>query len=38
MNRPAKKDGNWKWRLLPDQLTPSLAKRLLEMTEIYSRA
>jgi 4-alpha-glucanotransferase len=38
MNRPAKKDGNWKWRLLPDQLTPSLAERLLEMTEIYGRA
>lgn len=38
MNRPAKKDGNWQWRLLPDQLTPSLAKRLLEMTEIYGRA
>jgi 4-alpha-glucanotransferase len=38
MNRPAKKDGNWKWRLLPDQLTPSLAEKLLEMTEIYGRA
>ena len=38
MNRPAKKDGNWKWRLLPDQLTPSLTRRLLEMTQIYGRA
>jgi 4-alpha-glucanotransferase len=37
-NRPAKRDGNWQWRLLPDQLTPSLTKRLLEMTEIYGRA
>lgn len=37
MNRPAKKDGNWKWRLLPDQLKPSLTKRLLETTEIYGR-
>ena len=37
MNRPAKKDGNWKWRLLPAQLTPSLAEKLLEMTEIYGR-
>jgi 4-alpha-glucanotransferase len=38
MNRPAKKDGNWRWRLLPDQLTPSLTRRLLEMTQIYGRA
>ena len=37
MNLPAKRDGNWKWRLLPDQLTPSLAEKLLEMTEIYGR-
>lgn len=38
MNRPAKKDGNWQWRLLSQQLTSSVAKRLLEMTEIYGRA
>ncbi|UCF57302.1 MAG: 4-alpha-glucanotransferase [Deltaproteobacteria bacterium] len=38
MNRPAKKDGNWQWRLLPDQLTSSVADRLFEMTEIYGRA
>ena len=37
MNLPAKRDGNWKWRLLADQLTPSLAEKLLEMTEIYGR-
>ncbi len=38
MNRPAIKEGNWKWRLLPAQLTPSLARKLLKMTEIYGRA
>lgn len=38
MNRPATKEGNWQWRLSPNQLTPSLAGRLMEMTEIYGRA
>jgi len=38
MNRPATSDGNWLWQLLPDQLTPSLAEKLLNMTEIYGRA
>ncbi|MBW2304152.1 MAG: 4-alpha-glucanotransferase [Deltaproteobacteria bacterium] len=39
MNRPATSDHqNWKWRLLPEQLTPSLAEEILEMTQIYGRA
>jgi len=38
MNRPATLEGNWEWRLLPDLLTPDLASRLLEMTEMYGRA
>jgi len=38
MNRPATSKDNWRWRLLSEQLTPSLAGRLLEMTEIYGRA
>ena len=38
MNRPAIKEGNWQWRLLPDQINPSLTRRLLEMTYIYGRA
>jgi 4-alpha-glucanotransferase len=38
MNRPATADGNWQWQLLPEQLTPHLTQRLLEMTEIYGRA
>jgi len=38
MNLPATSDGNWRWRLLPEQLTSSHARKLLEMTEIYGRA
>lgn len=38
MNTPATLTGNWEWKLLPDQLKPSLAKTLREMTEIYGRA
>ena len=38
MNRPATSQGNWQWQLLPEQLQPSVAERLLEMTELYGRA
>ncbi len=38
MNRPATTDGNWRWRLLSEQLTPHLSRRLLKVTEIYGRA
>jgi 4-alpha-glucanotransferase len=38
MNRPSISGGNWAWRLSPDALTPALAKRVREMTEIYGRA
>jgi 4-alpha-glucanotransferase len=37
MNRPSVPHGNWEWRLLPEQMTPSISQRLLEMTEIYGR-
>ena len=37
MNRPATTEGNWQWRLLPEQLTPALAQRLREVAEIYGR-
>ncbi|HEX3034113.1 MAG TPA: 4-alpha-glucanotransferase [Thermodesulfobacteriota bacterium] len=37
MNLPSSTKGNWEWRLLPNQITPSLKKSLLEMTEIYGR-
>ena len=37
MNRPAKTEGNWQWRLKPDQVTPSLMGKLKEITETYGR-
>jgi len=37
MNLPATTEGNWRWRLLPDQLTPETAQRLRSMAEIYGR-
>jgi len=37
MNRPAQEKGNWRWRLMPEQLTNQLAHKLLEMTELYGR-
>jgi len=38
MNRPATTHGNWRWRFLPEQLTPEVTRRLLEMTKTYGRA
>jgi 4-alpha-glucanotransferase len=38
MNLPSTPKSNWEWRLLPDQITPSLSKRLGEMTKMYGRA
>jgi len=38
MNRPATKDGNWAWRLKPDQLTDAVAENLAGITKIYGRA
>ena len=38
LNHPGTREGNWRWRLLPGQLTPHLARTLLKMTEIYGRA
>ena len=37
MNRPATLEGNWQWRLRPDQLNRGLARKLAEMTETYGR-
>jgi 4-alpha-glucanotransferase len=37
MNLPASSKGNWQWRVTPQQLSPSLIKRLSEMTKIYGR-
>jgi 4-alpha-glucanotransferase len=38
MNRPSTGHGNWEWRLQPDQLTPSLATKLLALTTLYGRS
>jgi 4-alpha-glucanotransferase len=38
MNRPATPEGNWRWRLSPEQLTPSITDMLWGMTELYGRA
>ncbi len=38
MNLPASKTGNWKWKLAPVQLKPSLAKKLAKITETHDRA
>lgn len=38
MNRPSTAKGNWEWKLLPEQITPSLEQGLLEMTQTYGRA
>jgi len=37
MNRPGIADGNWTWRLRTPQLTPSLARRLRQLTETSDR-
>lgn len=38
MNVPGTTTGNWEWRLAPEQLTPSLTKKLKDMTELYERS
>jgi len=38
MNRPARKDGNWGWRLEAGQITDELSKRITEMVMVYGRA
>jgi 4-alpha-glucanotransferase len=37
MNSPGTSSGNWRWRLLPGQLTLETARRLAEITETYDR-
>jgi 4-alpha-glucanotransferase len=37
MNRPGKVGGNWRWRLMPGQLTPAVTRRLSVMTATYDR-
>jgi 4-alpha-glucanotransferase len=37
MNRPGTDTGNWRWRLLPGQLTPEIARTLAVMVQTYDR-
>ncbi len=37
MNTPGSKECNWAWRFRSDQLTPDVAGRLRDMTEMYAR-
>ncbi|HEY2989893.1 MAG TPA: 4-alpha-glucanotransferase [Candidatus Binatia bacterium] len=37
MNRPATTDGNWAWRLVAEQIGPSLSAKLTAITELYGR-
>lgn len=37
MNKPAVTNGNWEWRLLPQQINSDLAKKLRDMTEANGR-
>jgi 4-alpha-glucanotransferase len=37
MNRPGTAEGNWDWRLKPDELTDKIAARLRSLTETYAR-
>lgn len=38
MNTPGTLSGNWRWRLLPGQLTSELAEKILKKAQIYGRS
>lgn len=37
MNEPGTAQGNWRWRVSPDAVTPELAKRIRRITGLYGR-
>lgn len=37
MNLPGTADGNWRWRVQPDAVTPAILNRLAELTTTYQR-
>ena len=37
MNIPGILGGNWQWRLLPGEASDELAKKIYDMTVMYSR-
>jgi 4-alpha-glucanotransferase len=38
MNLPARPDGNWRWRYVPEMLTDEIRERLRTLTRIYGRS
>ncbi len=38
MNTPGSLEGNWKWRMMPGQITQSLTDRIAMITELFGRA
>ena len=38
MNLPSTLGENWKWRLLPEELTDELAEKMAEMAKLYGRS
>jgi 4-alpha-glucanotransferase len=38
MNNPGEPNGNWRWRMTPDQITEEAEERLSTLTRIYGRA
>lgn len=38
MNEPGTSEGNWRWRMTTDAVTPELTKRIAKMTALYGRA
>ena len=38
MNEPGTTSGNWRWRMLPGQITVCLAERIADMTSLYGRS
>ncbi|MEG2074036.1 MAG: 4-alpha-glucanotransferase, partial [Angelakisella sp.] len=37
INTPSTLGENWRWRLLPNQLTEELAKKICTTTKLYGR-
>ena len=37
MNTPGRSDGNWRWRVLPGELTDSLSGEISRITRLYGR-
>jgi 4-alpha-glucanotransferase len=38
MNLPGRPSDNWRWRLLPGQLSEEAGRRLRELSELFGRA